>query len=427
MGGSRSTLTAAAPQKQAESVADRPEERVRGRLARWITCCLLAWAALDVVPRLLPVAWLHILPEHVVTRRPGKYYPFQPNQHLRYDPWVGETAMEGNLAPTEIRAPIDFSTDRLGFRLTPGVAPGSRIDLLLFSGASFAYGGGLSDDETLPAVMTRDAGLRMYNGGHFWWDPENFTTFEWLADQFPGQHPVVVLLEWEQMNHRVSEVEGTPWKPDRIGTALLGRGRYWPVRTEALYLKRRLNAMWNISPLEVLSIRLFKRLSNDRILPNRYRDNVAPFRTARGDRLLFLNEEVNRVKDPPSDAMVARQVAYFREFQRRLAGRGLRTYVLLIPNKYTLYGRLVDAAAPRGPRYLDRLESALEQAGVPVLNGLTVLEPYAPGDLNSGETSMYREDHHWSPKGVRILGAALAARLRAEGILNRDRSADALQ
>ncbi len=420
MGGSRSTLTAAAPRKKAESAPARPDERVRGRLARWITCCLVAWAALDVVPRFLPVAWLHVLPEHAVTRRPGKFYPFQPNEHLRYDPWVGETAMEGNLTPTETRAPIDFSTDSLGFRLTPGIAPGSEIDLLLFSGASFAYGGGLSDDETLPAVMTRDAGLRMYNGGHFWWDPEDFATLEWLANHFPGQHPTVVLLEWEQVNHRATDLDGTPWKPDRIGTALLGHDRYWQVRTEGLYLKRRMHAMWNMSPLEVLSIRLFKRLSDDRILPNRSRESVVPFRTPRGDRLLFLKEEVARVKDPPTDALIARQVAYFRDFQRRLAEKGMRPYVLLIPNKYTLYGRLVDADAPRGPRYLDRLEAALKQAGVPVLNGLTVLEPYAAGDLDTGNTSMYREDHHWSPKGVRILAAALAGRIRAEGILNRD-------
>ena len=426
MGGSRSPL-AVAPRKDAGSVPGRLQETVHGRLARWVTCSLLLWAALDVIPRFLPVEWLHILPEHVVTRHPGKYYPFQPNAHVHYDPWVGETATEGNLAPTETRPPIEFSTDSLGFRLTPGVPPGGKIDLLLFSGASFAYGGGLSDTETFPAVFHRQTGLRMYNGGHFWWDPQNLPALDWLVARFHGQHPIVVLLEWEQFTHRITDLEGLPWKTDRIGTALLGHDRYWALRAEAQYRKRFLYALWNISPLEVLSIRLFKRLSDDRILPNRYRGSVVAFRTPRGDRLLCLEDEVARVQDPPSDAFVARQVDYFAEFQRLLTQRGLRPYVLLIPNKYTLYGRFVDPAAPRGPRYLDRLERSLSGRGIPVVNGLTALEPYAAGDLATGNTSMYREDHHWAPKGVRILAAALAARLRADGILRRDLSPDALQ
>ncbi len=428
MGGTRSSLAAVAPRKDAGGApGTRLQEKVNGRLSRWITSCLILWAALDVVPRFLPVEWLHILPEHVVTRRPGKFHPFIPNAHVHYDPWVGETVMEANLPPTETRPPIDFSTDRLGFRATPGVPPDGKIDLLLFSGASFAYGGGLSDTETLPAVMTRETGLRMYNGGHFWWDPQNLRALDWLLGRFPGQHPVVVLLEWEQFTHRLSEVEGAPWKTDRIGTALLGHDRYWDLRTEAQFVKRYLTGVWNISPLEVLSIRLFKRISDDRILPNRYRDSVAAFRTPRGDRLLCLKQEVERAQDPPSDAFVARQVAYFTEFQRRLAERGLRSYVMLIPNKYTLYGHLVDPAAPGGPRYLDRLARALETRGIPVVNGLRVLEPYAAGDLATGDTCLYREDHHWTAKGVRILAAALAGRLRTDGILNRDRTTNAVQ
>src|SRR5580704_16889443 len=89
------------------------------RISRWMVIVLAVWLVLDVVPRAFPVAWLHILPEHVATRRPGKFYPFIPNLKIHYDPWVGETATTGNLPPEETRSPLDFSTYNLSFRLTP--------------------------------------------------------------------------------------------------------------------------------------------------------------------------------------------------------------------------------------------------------------------------------------------------------------------
>ena len=75
------------------------------RFAPLIVGLLVAWFVVDFGGRFLPVDWLHVLPEHIATRRPGRYSPFIPNLSLRYDPWVGETAMTGNLRPQETRPP----------------------------------------------------------------------------------------------------------------------------------------------------------------------------------------------------------------------------------------------------------------------------------------------------------------------------------
>jgi hypothetical protein len=376
---------------------------------------LAVWLLLDVVPRFFPVGWLHIIPEHVATRRPGKFYPFIPNLKIHYDPWIGETATTGNLPPEETRPPLDFTTDSLGFRLTPGVPPDGKVDLLLFAGNSFAYGGGLSDDETFPSVVTRQSGLRTYNGGHFFWDLQGLDALDWLLGQLGHQHPAVVLLEWEQAGHEISNLVGLPWKIDRPGKAILGPERYQRLRTNVQYSRIYLSAFWFISPLEVLSVRTFKSLCDDRILPNRYRQAVVPKQLPDGKRILFLKDEVELTLHPPDDAYISRRAAYFDFYSRELAKRGLQVYVILIPNRYTLYGPLVDNYRPTGPRYLDKLEAALRDKKVPVMNTLPLLESRAAEDVVTGNLPYYREDHHWSAEGVRRIAAAFIEKLHNGG------------
>ena len=385
------------------------------RLTPILTYLLVAWFVADVGGRLLPVEWLHILPEHVATRSPGRYSPFIPNLNFLNDSWTGETAMTGNLKPTETRPAVHFSTDAWGYRATPGVPPGAKFDLILHDGASFAYGGGLSDNETLPAVVSSTTGLKMYNGGHFFWDPPGVQCLDDLLAKTEGQKPTVVLLEWEQFDHDLAQLDGRPWRLDGPGKALLGAERYTQLRGDLQFAKRYLNAVWNISPLEVLSIRLFKSLSNDVILPNRYRQAVEARTLPGGQRILFLTDEVRRTMHPPTEKDVLARAQYFSHYQQLLAARKLDLYVVLLPNKYTLYGTLIDGVSPPiEPPYLDRLEIAISKTGVKVVNMLPELRRQAAAELASGELSYYREDHHWSPRGVRAVAAALAARYSRE-------------
>ena len=386
--------------------ADRPRPV---RISRWLVPALLAWALADAAGRLGPVGWLHVLPEHEATRRPGRYHPFTPDLTLRTDPWVGETALTGNLAPTETRPPVTFGTDGLGFRRTPGVPPGGDVDLILYGGSSFAYGGGLSDDETFPAVLTREAGVRVYNGGHFWRDPLTLESLDWLTGRLKGPRSAVVMIYWEDADPDPQGLHPKARRVDRYGERLLGRDRFRSLRDDAEYARRYARAVWSISPVEVLSIRLYKALSNDRVLPNRYRSAVEARTLPGGERMLFLEEEVARVLRPPGVDAVRRLGDYYAECARHLAAQGRGLYVVLVPNRYTLYGPPLDGsrAAPADP-YLDRVERELSRRGVAVLNGLAVLRPDAAGDLASGHLAFYREDHHWSPVGVGRIARAFA-------------------
>jgi hypothetical protein len=378
-------------------------------VTHWIVSCLALWILLDLGGRFMPVEWLHILPEHIATRRPPLHAPFIPNLSIHYDPWVGETAMKGNLTPTETRPAVQFSTDNLGFRLTPGVSARDKVDVLLTSGASFSYGGGLSDTETFSAVFRRETGLKTYNGGRFFWDLQTFDELDWLLARLGNRHPAVFLIYWEDLDFHRSQLDGLHWPTDRPGERVLGKIRYHQIRTAVQDAKRAFTAFWNISPLEVLSIRFYKALANGRILPNRYERSVEQRTLPDGRRLLLLDEETAQVLHPPGPAIVNQRADYFEYYKQSLTLRGCDMFVILLPNKYTLYGPALDRERDWSPLpYIDRLEDELVRRGIPVLNGLTVLRPFVAADLASGQLSFYREDHHWSPLGVRRISAAAA-------------------
>jgi hypothetical protein len=375
---------------------------------------------LDVAGRFGPIEWLNVLPELAAARRPGLLHPFAPNMTIHHDPWIGETAVTGNLPPREFRAPVIFSTDKLGFRLTPYALSQPKIDFLLTGGASFAYGGGLSDDETFPAVLTRDEKLPTYNAGRFYWDSTHFIYVARLVDRLKAQKPsAAIYLYWENMNPPldVRQLDPLQWRIDGLGKAVLGESRYAELRERVQYDNRYLTAILSVSPMEVLSTRFFKRLSNGRILPNRYAAAVVSSVLPNDQRILFLQTEIQRVLSPPSDDLMRQHADFFEEYARRLAALNMGLYVILMPNKYSLYGEFVDGsgAAPTVP-YLNRLEVELSRRRLTVLNGLSVLKPLARADIESGELCYYRDDHHWSPKGVRRIAAAFAqfVRVRSE-------------
>ena len=409
-------MNTASMQPSAEATCEtRTEQRSRSvSITRWIVICLAVWICAGIGGFFVPVGWLHVLPEHEATRRPPLRAPFQPNLAITYYPWIGETALKGNLPPTEKRPPLKFSTDPLGFRLTPGVSYQDHVDFLLAEGASFAYGGGLSDDETLPVVFTRATGLKMYNGGRYFWDLQTIDELDWLLARLGNRHPAVVLLYWEQFEHTRSQLDGLPWPTDRVLEKLIGKRGNETFRDALKSGRRELAAFTSISPIEVLSIRFFKLLSNDRVLPNRYRSTIEERTLPDGAPFLLLDQEVQRVLHPPGQETVLRHGDYFDHYRQILAARGCDMYVVLIPNKYSLYGPLIDGAKASPPApYLDRLEAGLKRRHIHVVNGLSVLKPFAAADLASGHLSFFREDHHWSLRGVERISAALANEVRS--------------
>jgi hypothetical protein len=110
---------------------------------------------------------------------------------------------------------------------------------------------------------------------------------------------------------------------------------------------------------------------------------------------------------------VTQTARYLAWFDAELKKRKLRLVVLLLPNRYTIYGPLLTKKAGPWVGYLDRLDAELERHGIATLNGLEVYRSGAQHELETGELSFYREDTHWNPQGVHKIAAALAETLEA--------------
>ena len=155
-----------------------------------------------------------------------------------------------------------------------------------------------------------------------------------------------------------------------------------------------------VSPLRILSERAFKRLANDRILPNAYASSVIRGRLRNGDSMLFIASRVARVRgERPVSA------AYWAWMQQELQAAGLGLMVVLIPSKYTVYRDLLVDQPPRAAGeagFLDRLERALAAAGVPVLNLTQPLSAEAAHRATHHEYLYWRDDIHWNSEGIRF-------------------------
>lgn len=409
-----------------EPTAEKIRLPVPGRPpSRWsvgtlIPLTIVAWAALDLGLRFVPMGWLNLYPYQIATRHPGRYSPFGPNLRLRQERPIGELALMANLAPTETRGPIRFTTDALGFRATPSAPPGKNVRILLMEGDSFTFGAGLSDDETFPELLSRGLNASAYNAGRFYTDPERLTELDWLLARLPRGPLTVVYVLLEPFDLDLDRrYDGGAI--DRLGARTLGAA-YFEAKDELRYLRRWWQLWWGVSPLKILATRAWKTLCDDRILPNEYRKNVEERRLPDGRRFLLEHKNVERYLKPPDPGAVRKTAAYLAWLRDEVRARDADFWVLLVPEGVSVYGPwLLGKELPQvaeGLPYFDYLERELSRRRLKVVNGLAVLRKSAAREIETGELSYYREDHHWNPNGVRKISEALAGALRADPDFN---------
>lgn len=413
------------------SVDPRPSgPPTRWSLGRLFPIVLLLWAVTDIGLRFLPEDWIRIEPIQIATRLPGRHSPFAPNLKLRVNRVVGEQALLANLAPTEKMPPIKFSTDQMGFRLTPGMTQQEPPQVFVFKGDSFTFGGSLSDEDTFASTLESQLGVRVYNAGKFFTDVDGLKELNWLMGQLSAKHPTVVCVYLESHKRRFlasynSDVKAgaTPggWM-GRIGSRLLGVTRYTDYRDSTLYGLRRYRAWWNISPLKILCIRGYKRLYQGEFLPNEPRDKVAVRRLPNNEIILLDPDKVQNYNAVSEEEITTKTADYMAWMRDDLAARGIDFWAVLLPDKESVYApQIMDVPSERignansHLNYLNQLEGELARRGVKSVNALRVLRRTASEDWATGNLSYFREDHHWNPRGVARVANALTMALRADG------------
>jgi hypothetical protein len=412
-------MSVIAEKKGRTFAADSPPSR--WSIGRLVPLALFLWCLFDFGLRFLPETWLRIEPVQVATRLPERYSPFTPNLRMKLVGGVGEQAIMGNLAPTEVLPPISFTTDANGFRATPQPNDGAP-QVYVFKGDSFTFGGSLSDEDTFPAALARQLGVPVYNAGRFFTDDDGVKDLDHLMRRSGGEPVTVVCLYLESHEHRfVSSYESDAGKTamagglaGRVGTALFGTEEYVAARDYLQYVERRYGAWWAISPLKITSIRTYKRFYDGRFLPNELGGRVEIRHLPNGQRILLNPEKVRSDGSRPDPRFVRRTVEYFDWMNKFFRQRNVNFVALLVPDKETVYGPQLSLPAS-GSTFLDSLEKELRGRNIHTLNALTVLRQTADEDWTTGKLSYYREDHHWNTRGVERVATALAGTIRASG------------
>jgi hypothetical protein len=311
----------------------------------------------------------------------------------------GENAVRGNLPPTERRdTPLRFSTDALGYRRNPDVPPSENADVLIFGGDSFIYGASLSDEETLPAALTRASGLPAYNGGRSHLIPMRLVDLDWLLRRLPRRPRKAVFVHLEQ--HRRSVAKHGPNRPEGL-------------LDDLRYIRWLISGIVDVSPLRNATRRLFRYLADDKLLPNVYGANVEAYTLPDGQAMLFRDFEMFPARKEQDETEIVGTAEYIVAWARELEARDLEAHVLILPSRFTVYGPwlkedelregMVQAADDLG-----ELERQLNDRGVRAINGLTVFRSTAADDLRNRTLPFYREDNHWNPDGVARIARVLA-------------------
>jgi hypothetical protein len=372
--------------------------RLLGKLAPAI---VFAWMALDLLSRFLNPALFQLDPWLVVSRCPPRYSPFSRDQSFYLQSYIGGNARAANIPPTEIGGPLTFSTDHLGFRKNPYLKEGQAPQVLFLQGDSFTYGVGLSDEQTLPSVMTAKFHIPSYNSGRFHDDPDGMPELDWLLSHLPGRPTTIVYTYLEHLPFIAPGEMGGP----------SGRLRRWSPKIEGdlRYLKLLNTFFWELSPSRVVTTRFFNKLANDRFFPNENTSTVRALALPDGRELLFRDYEFQLPEQDRGPDAVAQTTRGFQWLKSEMEKRQIRLIVLLLPNRYTIYAPLL-AKNTDGPwtNYLDQLDAQLHQNGIETVNGLEVYRSFANQEIQTGQLSFYREDTHWNPRGVERIAGPLA-------------------
>jgi hypothetical protein len=416
---------------------ERPEEALRpvdavhaprGGRRPWLRLGLLGplvlviWLLADIGLRLLPPEWFRTHPMTIIELRPRRHSSFTPNLDMVVPYWEGDGAQEANLPATEQRAPMRISTDSLGFRRNPYADPAEPVDVLFLLGRSFLIGAALSDEETLPAVFTRISGLTAYNGARAREDPvDNPTDLDWLLQRLPGSPRVAVLIILE---------EDTPVLPKQAPKDVAGAdaglqspsGSGGSMRRLAAEARRHLKIWYLYSPLTALTSRLFRSLADGRLFPNEGLRGGRQLRLPDGRLMLFRRYEVSTAQQGRTTANAERIADYVEWWQQQLTRRGMETWVLLMPSRYTIYGPWLDDAAERDrieqlEKYLLEVNRQLRERGVSTVNALPLYRSSVEEQLATGQLLFYREDNHWNLQGVELIARALADSIRSSPVI----------
>jgi hypothetical protein len=341
--------------------------------------------------------------------------PFEPGKVVVKRRAYGDLAAIGNFRRLRQYHDEELHVDRLGFRNA------DDIDRVAYSGIvtgdSFTVGHAEPEPATLPGQLTRLAGGRFYNAGASLPPgpppPDPLASLAATLKLGPG---VVVyeLLERVARGAPPPRVDAPlvlypPVPPPPAASAARGESSFRPW---LLGVAHRLSP-WVESPLHIASVRVVKWFQDDVLEPNSYAGAVVRRELANGDEMLFIPWDLAPLGDPQS--LAAAWGDYLAWYAGKLRQHDLQLVVLLVPNKYTVYGPLTadGPREPEGRRLLLGIADRLRSSGVPVVDITPIFAARGAEGLPRHEYLYWRDDTHWNASGIQLAVDAVWQEIQA--------------
>ncbi|HEY4930138.1 MAG TPA: hypothetical protein VII23_01095 [Terriglobales bacterium] len=325
---------------------------------------------------------------------------FKPKVEVRVHGAYGDLANMGNMRFMREYHDEELRTDELGFRNSYDIFDTQYGGVVL--GDSFVVASSLPEGETLPIRLSQIANAHFYNAGGSGGllMPDEAMTLAATLKMQPG----VVVCELLERFARLSPPSGkkktiVPFWAKYLQHAAPG-GAADPIVPWLVSARVKLSP--ENSPMTVLSERLVKRFKNGKLQPNTYANRVVHATLQNGDQMLFLPEDLEPVGDV--NKISAAWAKYFEWYNNSLKQKGWKLVVCLVPNKYTVYGPIIEppAEALPGVALNDRIAEQLESAGITVVNLTHHLRTQAAEGLAARKYVYWRDDTHWNAVGIDV-------------------------
>ncbi len=297
--------------------------------------------------------------------------------------------------------PVTFNTDQAGFRN----APLSQAPPLVVLGDSFVFGVGLSDEETLPAQLSKRLGVTAYNYGAVGVEAGPL----YLADGRFRPHPPRVVL-WVLGSKDLDKIripkamsrEEVRAERDRQAHPSLWAS--FTQRQQAITdeIERFNKGLTRDNGLAVLSHRWVSELRVQAFGPP---DAIYPD----GKWALVDTLARQRLFEPLDERAIPETLETLRQYQRALAAQGSRFILCPVPEAGLTYPDLFPEAERVRmvrPTFLDTIRDAATEAGLEVVDLLPLFAAHRSPYL------YIRDDNHWTPETVALVADFLEPRLR---------------
>lgn len=355
------------------------------RIGRIIPVLLAAALLLTTTMRFVPLDHLSFRPWEAMLHFRGPCGPFRSDASYTNERAYGDLAAMGNLPSARQYRREVFTTDSYGYRRNQQSQQAvDRSYRVLLLGDSMAVGSGVSDEQALSAQLEQRLGAGVYNAaspGNAYMNAAQTLALARRLRLFNGT--VVYQYLGREPLPSVAELTRNTF----------ANCEHWGAQGWHYFLE-----FSKVSPAEVFAQKVFKTLYNDVIFPNVFKANVLQSTLVSGESMLFFPLDVEAYRRRRSFDLDG--LKFLADF---LAKDGLKLMVLLTPDKYTVYEPLLqnaDRDRQTQELFLDRLEKALVEAGIPVINLTGFMREKAREGLERGEYLYWRDDVHWNAKGI---------------------------